>query len=114
MGDVVLSLILNDRGLMPKAPPRADVVVIPVGDELKSVARRVTDTLRAESLRAETPYTPSGVGKELKAANQHGIPFAVIVGPDEWKNESVNLKNLTTGDQEEVPLSNLANRIQNG
>lgn len=111
MGDVVLSLILRDRGLMPEAPPRADVVVIPVGDELTAAAREVTEELRRADIRTETPYASAGVGKELKAANQHRIPYAVIVGPDEWKERAVNLKDLAKGDQEQVSLSELAARI---
>lgn len=112
MGDVVLSLILRDRGLMPATPPRADVVVIPVGDELTAAARRVTDDLRRAEIRAETPYSPSGVGKDMKAATQHKIPLAVIVGPEEWEAHEVNLKNLTTGEQSRVPMGELANRIR--
>lgn len=112
MGDVVLSLILRDRGLMPAPPPRADVVVIPVGEELAAVARKVTEDLRRADIRAETPYSPAGVGKDLKAANQHNIPYAVIVGPDEWEAGEVNLKDLGTGEQIRVSLSELPGKIK--
>ena len=112
MGDVVLSLMLRDRGLMPEAPPRADVVVIPVGEELASAALEVTSALRASDLRAETPYAPAGVGKDLKAANRERIPFAVIVGPEEWEAREVNLKDLRSGEQQRVPLAELARRIR--
>ena len=112
MGDVVLSLILRDRGLMPEAPARADVVVIPVGDELARAAREVTEELRRADVRAETPYAPAGVSKDLKAANQHRIPYAVIVGPDEWEAREVNLKDLKAGEQERVALSELADRVR--
>ena len=114
MGDVVLSLILRDRGLMPETPARADVVVIPVGDELARAAREVTEELRRANVRAETPYAPAGVSKDLKAANQHRIPYAVIVGPDEWEAREVNLKDLTSGDQERVKLDELAERVREG
>ena len=112
MGDVVLSLILRDRGLMPETPARVDVVVIPVGDELAAAAREVTEELRRADVRAETPYAPVGVSKDLKAANQHRIPYAVIVGPDEWEAREVNVKDLKTGDQERVALSELADRVR--
>lgn len=114
MGDVVLSLILQDRGLMPPAPPRADVVVIPVGEGLSGAAREVTAILRRADVRAETPYSISGVGKDLKAATQHKIPYAVIVGPEEWESKEVNLKNLTTSDQTRVPLGELVDKIKGG
>ncbi len=112
MGDVVLSLILRDRGLMPETPPRADVIVIPVGEALAAAARAVCDDLRRADVRAETPYAPAGVSKDLKAANQHRIPYAVIVGPDEWEAREVNLKDLTSGEQERVKLDELAENVR--
>jgi histidyl-tRNA synthetase len=112
MGDVVLSLMLADRGLLPAAPSRSDVVVIPVGAELAKAARQVTTLLRNEGVRAETPYSPSGVGKDLRAANQHRIPFAAIVGPDEWAKKEVNLKDLRSGSQEAVALDALPAKLR--
>ncbi len=112
MGDVVLSLMLEDRGLLPEAPPRADVVVIPVGEELSEAARYVTTHLRSEGVRAETPHSPSGVGKDLRAANQQRIPYAAIVGPEEWERKEVNLKDLRAGSQETVALDVLASRLR--
>ena len=112
MGDVVLSLMLRDRGLMPKAPPRSDVVVIPVGAELAAAARQITTELRRAGKHAETPYSPTGVGKDLKAASGRAIPYAVIVGPEEWAIQEVNLKDLRTGEQTRVALAALATKIQ--
>ena len=114
MGDVVLSLMLRDRGLMPDMPPRVDAIVIPVESELGSAAWNVVTRLRESGVRAETPYSASAVGRELKSANRQDTPFAVIVGPDEWAEESVNLKDLRSGEQKRVPLSELAAQIQRG
>ena len=112
MGDVVLSLMLRDRGLMPKAQPRSDVVVIPVGAELAAAAREITTELRRAGKRAETPYSPTGVGKDLKATGGRGIPYAVIVGPEEWAAREVNLKDLRTGEQTRIALDALATKIK--
>ena len=112
MGDVVLSLMLRDRGLMPKAQPRSDVVVIPVGAELAAAARQITTELRRAGKRAETPYSPTGVGKDLKATGGRGIPYAVIVGPEEWAAREVNLKDLRTGEQTRIALDALATKIK--
>jgi histidyl-tRNA synthetase len=112
MGDVVLSLMLRDRGLLPPAPPRIDVVVIPVGTELASAARKITTALRRSDIRAETPFAPAGVGKDLKAANRDGASFAVIVGPDEWSAGSANLKDLRSGEERKLPLGELAEAIR--
>jgi histidyl-tRNA synthetase len=112
MGDVVLTLMLRDRGLLPKPPPRVDVVVIPVGKELAGAARELTRRLRSEGLRAETPFSPQGVGKDLKAASRDRASFAVIVGPDEWSERSANLKDLRSGEERRVSIETLADAIR--
>ncbi len=112
MGDVVLSLMLSDRGLFPEQPGRVDVLVIPVGEELFEAARKVTRALRLSDISSETPYTPAGVGKSLKAANQAGARFAVIVGPDEWKENAVMLSDLRSGEQERIALDKLGELVR--
>jgi histidyl-tRNA synthetase len=114
MGDVVLSLMLEDRGLFPASPRRIDVAVIPVGRELASAARNVTALLRRAGLAAETPFTPAGVGKDLKAASRDGARFAVIIGPDEWSSRSANLKNLADGTERRLSIDALAETIRAG
>jgi histidyl-tRNA synthetase len=113
MGDVVLSLMLRERGLLPSPPPRVDVVVIPVGKELAGAARELTGLLRSNGLRVETPFSPAGVGKDLKAASRDRASFAVIVGPDEWSERSANLKNLSSGEERRVSIEALADAIRN-
>jgi histidyl-tRNA synthetase len=67
--------------------------------------------LRRAGLKAECPFSPAGVGKDLKAADRDGAPFAVIVGPDEWSRSSANLKNLRSGEERTLPLEALADAI---
>jgi histidyl-tRNA synthetase len=112
MGDVVLSELLKDRNLVPKAPGRIEAAVIPVGTEMASAARIVTSRLRQTGISTETPYTPSGVGKDLKAANQAGADYAVIVGPDEWATGEVKLKDLRSGEQNRLALDKVIETIQ--
>jgi histidyl-tRNA synthetase len=114
MGDVVLSLMLEDLGRFPTAPPRIEVAVIPVGRELASAARNVAAVLRRAGISAESPFSPSGVGKDLKAASRDGARFSVIIGPDEWSELSVNLKDLRDGTERRVPVSELAESIRRG
>ncbi|HSF16365.1 MAG TPA: histidine--tRNA ligase [Vicinamibacteria bacterium] len=112
MGDVVLTLMLRDRGLLPAPAPRVEVVVIPVGGELQSAARQVTNELRSAGLPTETPFEPAGVGKDLKAASRDRARFAVIVGPEEWQVNEATLKDLGSGEQYRVPIRELASRIR--
>ena len=43
----------------------------------------------------------------MKDANRLNVSHVIIIGDDEIKNRSVCIKNMDTGNQEDVPLSNI-------
>ena len=50
--------------------------------------------------------------KQLKYANKKKIPFVVIIGPDEAKNNKVTVKNMTLMEQTSVPQDELAQYLK--
>ena len=111
MGDVVQTELLKERGLLPRLAPRITVVVIPVGKELTGAARAVVRRFRDAGIPTETPYSPAGVGKDLKAADHAGARFAVIVGPDEWAARDVKLKDLRSGEEERLSVERVVRAV---
>ena len=107
MGDVVQTELLKDRGLLPEAPSRITVAVIPVGETLTDAARSVTRKLREAGISAETPFSPNGVAKDLKAANRSHARFAVVVGPEEWSAGEAKLKDLRSGEEERLSIEGI-------
>jgi histidyl-tRNA synthetase len=107
MGDMVLGELLASRGLLPKAPPRVDVFIVPIGAEMLAPARSVARRLRDRGIATEVPYTAVRVGKALKAADQAGAHRAVLVGPDEWKDGCVVLRDLAAGTERRVAVNAL-------
>ena len=99
MGDVVLGELLADLGLLPERGARLEVLVVPIGEAMAGPARRVVARLRADGRAAETPYAPVKVGKAFQLAEQAGAHEVVLVGPDEWANGEVTVKNLSDGTQ---------------
>ena len=112
MGDVVQTELLKERGLLPELQPRITAVVIPVGKDLAGAARSVARQFREAGIPAETPYSPAGVGKDLKAADQAGARFAVIVGPDEWAARDVKLKDLRSGKEERLSVERVVEAVR--
>ena len=49
--------------------------------------------------------------KQLKYADQKGIPFVVIIGPDEAKNNKVALKNMKTKEQKILSFEELSTAL---
>ncbi len=107
MGDVVLGELLRERKLVPPPPPRAEVFVVAIGAEMLGPARRVLAALRDRGVAADSPYAALRVGKALRAADAAGASRAVLVGPDEWAEGQVRVKDLATGEERSVPLADL-------
>lgn len=99
MGDVVLSELLKDLGKAPPRPPRIDVLVIPIGEEMLGPARQVVRKLRLSGERAETPFSAMKVGKAFQAAEALGARRVVLVGPDEWREGKVKVKDLASREE---------------
>ncbi len=107
MGDMVLSLLLAERGL--EAPPgmRLEVLVIGTDASMLSPAREVVRELRSRGVASETAYAPVRVSKALRSASNQGVPRVVLVGPDEWAERKVVVRELSSGQQRTVHLSEL-------
>ncbi len=69
-----------------------------VGESL-TLARQ----LRAAGLRVEVYPDADKIGKQLKYASSRHARYAVIAGDDERAKGSVMVKDLTSGEQSEVP-----------
>ena len=108
MGDVVISLVLEQYGLKPKllpCPTRALVTVF--SSDLIGVSARVAAQLRAAGINTELYPEAVKLDRQLKYANNNGIPFAIIIGPDEAAANKATVKNLAIGKQESVALIDL-------
>jgi len=106
MGDVVLTELLEERGLLPPPPPRLDDLVVPIGDEMLGPARRVARLLRDAGRNAEAPYAATKLNKAMQAASQAGAARVILVGPEEWAQKCVVVKEREA--QRTVPLEKLA------
>ena len=113
MGDVVLTNVLADKGLIPdEVGPRPDVFVIALTDTGAShVARSVAD-LRRSGLHTRFSYkTTRNLGKLLKDAGNHRARHALILD-DNAEQGHAQLKNLDTGDQTDVTLDAIADQLR--
>ena len=108
MGDAVLGELIAAKGIVPPTPPRVDVVVVPVTPELAGAARQLVARLRANGTAAEAPYGTPRIGRALKAADAAGATRVVIVGPDEWADGNVVVKDLASGDETRVRADELS------
>ncbi|MEL6821330.1 MAG: histidine--tRNA ligase [Calditrichota bacterium] len=68
--------------------------------------------LRAAGIKVDLYTEKAKLNKQFKFANEKQIPFVIVAGPDEAERREVALKQMESGDQETVKLSEIATRIK--
>ncbi len=117
MGDVVLGLVLADRGLLPKDGnellPRPDAFVVSAGEPAADAELpRLVARLRADGFHVRHSYKATrNVGKLLADASKQRARFAVILGAELAEGRAM-LKDLASGEQRPVALAELANLLR--
>jgi histidyl-tRNA synthetase len=94
----------------PPPPPRL-VAVVPVGEAAEAPALALLQRLRAEGIGAEIAYRGT-LKRRLERANRIAARAAVILGEAEVARGVVQLKDLASGAQQEVPLAEVPARLR--
>ncbi len=113
MGDIVVSIVLEENGAMPDLKPNPSDVFVPLFDETTlSESLRLAAELRSAGLRVEWYPQPDKLKKQFKYADRNNIPIAVILGPDEIQSGTITIKDLRTVEQDTVSRSEMIDRIE--
>jgi histidyl-tRNA synthetase len=107
-----IALVMEETGMWPVAKTAVKVWVTTFGPELAAEALRVATVFRRAGVATDLTLEDKKLGKQLKALDQRGVPFAVVVGPDEVAKGVVVLKQMSTGEQWIVPPSEAVALVQ--
>lgn len=87
------------------------VAVVPLGDEAQAASLKLSESLRAIGIRVEMGYT-GNMAKRMKRADKMGASYVLILGSNEIERGVVQVKNLKTGEQKEIPIAGAPDFIQ--
>ena len=95
--------VIEELNLWPNIRKTNSKVLITLfSEELKEKSIEITQTLREKGINTEIFPSVESLDKQLKYADKKGIPYAIILGPDELKDNKVTLKNLNKKTQEKL------------
>jgi histidyl-tRNA synthetase len=101
--------VMHSLNLFPdKSVVSSEVLFINFGGEEELFSLKTTAELRERGIRAELYPEPSKIKKQMKYADQKKIPYVVLAGSSEIEQGRVTVKNMQSGEQAEVSLSELA------
>lgn len=86
------------------------VYVIPIKQIEKAL--ELVEELRNNNINADIDLMERGISKNLDYANTLAIPYVIFVGEDEIKKKKFKLRNMKTGKEEMLKLSEIIKKLK--
>lgn len=97
----IMDIILKRDGTTRQTV--TDLLVIPIKTQKEAI--KVTQELRKRGLKVQVDLLERAVSKNIEYADKLGIPFVGFLGEDEIKQNKIKIRNLKTGIEELVDIS---------
>lgn len=105
--------VLRQLNLFDDAQSSATkVLVVNFGENELPYALRITEVLRKFSISSELYPDAAKLKKQISYADARKIPYLIIAGDEEIKNDSLTIKIMATGEQKKIGLKELETFIR--
>ena len=105
--------VLNALDLYPKdSLNTTQVLFINFGEKETAYCLPIINKVREEGIRAEIYPDGAKMKKQMSYANAKQIPFVVLAGESEMEAGKVTLKNMESGEQQQLSTEELINAIR--
>lgn len=112
MGIERLLLALEVEGVEIPVEEALDCYVVALGDEAVKASVSIVHNLRNEGIQVDKDYQNRKMKAQFKSADRLNAKFVVVLGEEELTREIVLLREMATGEQIEVPIKELNEKIK--
>lgn len=89
----------------------AEVLVVNFGEKEVLYALKILELMHTHGIRSELYPDNVKLKKQMSYADAKKIPYIAIAGEDEMVNNTVTIKNMSSGEQKNMALSDIENFI---
>ena len=104
-----LMLLMEKQGLPFPERERCALYIATMGERASFEAAKIASALRNEGVEVQFDVVGRSVKAQMKYANKLGAQFTVVLGDSELESGVVRLKNMESGEETEVALSDFEN-----
>ena len=104
--------VLSDANLLPTARTLTQVFIAHTNPSLKKEVIAVAEKLRSEGIRVEVDIMVRKLDRQLKYADVKGIPYVVILGPQEVERGVYRLRDMNAREERLVNLQELVELLK--
>lgn len=84
-----------------------NVLIIPFENTNLNYSINIAKVLREENIKCDVYYNDKKIKSKLNYANRLKVPYVILIGEDEEKENKVTIKNMETGEQTKVLLEDI-------
>lgn len=110
--------VMEELHLLDQAEMDAPVLILtlppkdPSGeDKYHAYGFDILQQLRAHGIRSDLYPAGAKMKKQMKYANRINAKYIMILGPEEWEKKEIAIKNMVTGNQSNVNISDAVDII---
>lgn len=106
--DIIMEVLKTQKKEIKKSVTQ--VFVLPI--KTFSEAWKVTQELREAGINAEIDMLERNVSKNFDYANVMGIPYVLVLGPEEIKSKKIKVKDMQSGKEEATTLKEFIKKLK--
>lgn len=105
MGDAVLEILMRRENLWPPETISVDYYVAIVGKQARKDGIKIVNSLRNRGYTVDVDIMERSLTKQLKYASAIGARKVIIIGENEIETGKVLIRDMVSGEQEEINIS---------
>jgi len=88
------------------------IYLIGLGDAVRPTMLKILSEVRKAGFNMEFDSLRRSIKSQMREANKIGASLAIIIGDEELKDKSVQIKDLKNGQQESIPIDSIISYIK--
>ncbi|WP_432401222.1 histidine--tRNA ligase [Wukongibacter sp. M2B1] len=108
-----LLLTLENNNINIPEPKGIDVFIVTMGDRAYERAIEISQKLRMNMVAVDIDHMGRSTKAQFKFSNKLNSLYTIVIGDNELDNNVVSLKNMETGNQDEIALDSIVDEIVN-
>lgn len=112
LGAERLLLTLEANGVEIGNPNYTDIFVVTIGDKAKLKSFSILKDLRDNHISADKDHLDRSLKAQFKYSNKINAKYTIVIGDDELDKDEATLKNMETGDQILIKISELVEELR--
>ncbi len=105
-------LVENYQGAFPLWLSPVQVKVLPISSRHENYTKKTGAGLIKNNIRAEINDANETIGKRIREAELEKIPYILVIGDEEIRNKTVNVRHYRRGLEGEIKIEKLIEKIR--